>query len=265
MTATGRVASLARAEAVLLRRNRAALGSAVLAPLPVALVLFTNSTNSEVPGQMGAVSVGALLVIGLIVFTLMLGVYYNLVTALVARREEFVLKRLRTGEIEDVEIIVATAAPVVVIAWAQVGFGVAVGFAFLDLEIPVNPVLALVGVVLGTALCALLAAAVAMVTSSVEMAQLTATPLLVLSLTFSGAMIPLETLPERLSGLAQAVPLTPVVDLVRLGLTGTTPAGDVVGLGGSFTAAVRPIVILGVWLTVGGWLVRGRFRWEPRR
>jgi ABC-2 type transport system permease protein len=104
-----------------------------------------------------------------------------------------------------------------------------------------------------------------MVTSSVEMAQLTATPLLILSLTFSGAMIPLETLPEPLSGLARGVPLTPVVDLVRLGLTGTTPAGDVVGLGGSFTAAVGPIVILGVWLTVAGWLVRGRFLWEPRR
>jgi ABC-2 type transport system permease protein len=117
----------------------------------------------------------------------------------------------------------------------------------------------------GYVLALLLAAAVAMVTSSVEMAQLTATPLLILSLTFSGAMIPLETLPEPLSGLARGVPLTPVVDLVRLGLTGTTPAGDVVGLGGSFTAAVGPIVILGVWLTVAGWLVRGRFLWEPRR
>jgi ABC-2 type transport system permease protein len=262
MIATRRVASLARAEAVLLRRNPAALGSALLAPLPLSVLPLANS---EAPGELGAAGVGAILVIGLTVFTLLLGVYYNLVTALVARREDFVLKRLRTGEISDTEIIVATAAPAVAIAWVQVAIGLAVGFVFLDLGIPVNPVLALVGVVLGAALCAVLAAAVTIVTSSVEMAQLTATPLLVVSLTFSGAMIPLEILPEPLFRLAQGLPLTPVVDLVRLGLTGTTPNGDVVGLGGTFTAAVLPIMILGAWLAVGGWLIRGRFRWEPRR
>ncbi len=265
MIVTRRVASLARAEAILLRRNPAALGSALLAPLPFALVPLANSTDSEVPGEMGAVGVGAVLVIGLTVFTLLLGVYYNLVTALVARREDFVLKRLRTGEISDTEIIVATTAPAAAIAWAQVAIGLAIGFVFLDLETPINPVLALVGVVLGTVLCALLAAAVTIVTSSVEMAQLTATPLLVVSLTFSGAMIPLEMLPEPLHRLAQGLPLTPVVDLIRLGLTGTTATGDVVSLGGSFTGAVLPIMILGAWLAVGGWLVRGRFRWEPRR
>lgn len=49
--------------------------------------------------------------------------------------------------------------------------------------------------------------------------------------------------------LAQGLPLTPVVDLVRLGLTGTTATGDVVGLGGgSIIAATLPIVILGAWL-----------------
>jgi ABC-2 type transport system permease protein len=262
MTATRRVTSLARAEAVLLRRNPAALGSALLAPLPLALVPLANS---EAPGEVDAAGVGAILVIGLIVFSLLLGVYYNLVTALVARREDFVLKRLRTGEISDTEIIVATATPAAAIAWVQVVIYVAVGFVFLDLEMPINPVLALAGVVLGTALCAVLAAAVTIVTSSVEMAQLTATPLLVVSLTFSGAMIPLEMLPEPLFRLAQGLPLTPVVDLVRLGLTGTTPTGDVVGLGRSFTAAVLPIMILGAWLAVAGWLVRRRFRWEPRR
>ena len=257
-----RMASLARAETVLLRRNPAALGSALIAPLPVALVTFTNS---EVPGEIGAAGVGAVLVAGLTVFTLMLGVYYNLVTALVARREDFVLKRLRTGEIRDAEIILGTAAPAVAIAWAQVAIAVAVGFAFLDLHMPTNPILALGGVVLGTVLCALLAAAVTIVTSSVEMAQLTATPLLVLSLTFSGAMIPLELLPEPVNRLSQGLPLTPVLDLVRLGLTGTTPSGEVVDLGGSFVAAVLPLVIIAAWLFAGTWILRGRFRWEPRR
>lgn len=262
MSAASRIASLARAETLLLRRNPAALGSALIAPLPLALVPFTNS---EVPGEVGDVGAGAVLVAGLTVFTLMLGVYYNLVTALVARREDFVLKRLRTGEINDAEIIMGTAAPAVAIVWAQVAITVAVGFLFLDLGVPTNPILALGGLILGTVLCGLLAAAVTIMTSSVEMAQLTATPLLVLSLIFSGAMIPLELLPEPVARLAHGLPLTPVMDLLRLGLTGTTPAGDVVGLGGSFGAAVLPALILAAWLAVSAWTVRGRFRWEPRR
>jgi ABC-2 type transport system permease protein len=262
MTAVHRVAALARAEAVLLRRNPAALGGALLAPIPVALVMFTNT---EVPGEMGAAGAGAVLVAGITVFTLLLGVYYNLVAALVARREDFVLKRLRTGELTDTEIIVATTVPAIVIAWGQIVLGVVIGLCFLDLGAPINAGLVLLGVALGTGLCALLAAVVTIVTSSVEMAQLTATPLLVLSFSLNGATIPLETLPEPVQRLAQGLPLTPVVDLVRLGLTGTTPTGDVVTLGGTFAAAVPPILIIGAWLGVAAWAVRGRFRWEPRR
>jgi ABC-2 type transport system permease protein len=90
------------------------------------------------------------------------------------------------------------------------------------------------------------------VTGSVETAQLTATPLLVLSLSFSGALFPLDTLPDRLEPVARALPLSPVVELLRLGLTGTGSWGI-------------PVLILGAWFAAGAWLVRRRFRWEPRR
>jgi len=53
-------------------------------------------------------------------FALLSAVYCNLVTALVARREQLVLKRLRTGESTDPEILTGTAAPAIAIAWAQI-------------------------------------------------------------------------------------------------------------------------------------------------
>src|SRR4051794_14815702 len=253
MITSRRVAALARAEAALLRRNPSGLAGALIGPVLMALIPFTNSSG---PGPLPGA--GALLVTALSAFTLLLGVYYNLVTALVARREEFVLKRLRTGEISDGEIITGTAAPSVVLAWAQIAVGVVIAAVLLDLQLPADPawlLIALLGVAAGTALCVLLAAAVTTLTGTVEMAQLTATPLLVLSLCFSGGVIPLADLPEPLHRIAQVLPLTPVVDLVRFGLTGTQPLGDV----------VLPVLILAGWFAAGGWVVRRWFRWEPRR
>jgi ABC-2 type transport system permease protein len=249
-----RILALARAEAVLLRRNPSGLAGALVGPALLAMMPLVNS----VPGTEGIPGTGALLMIGLITFTLTLSVYYNLVTALVARREEFVLKRLRTGEISDAEIIAGTAAPGVAIAWGQIALGLLIGVLLLDLGWPADPawlLVALLGVVAGTALCVLLAAAVTTLTSTVEMAQLTASPLLILSLVFSGASLPVADLPEPLSRIAQGLPLTPVVDLIRFGLTGTASIQDV----------VLPVLVLGAWFAVGAWIVHRWFRWEPRR
>ena len=256
MITNHRVAALARAEAVLLRRNPSALAGALVGPLSLVLIPLANS---PAPGSEGNPGAGAELLVGLTTFSLILGVYYNLVTALVARRDEFVLKRLRTGEIADAEILLGTAAPGVLIAWGQIGIGVVAGFLLLDLRAPDNPawlLLAGVGLVAGTALCILLAAAVTAVTGTVETAQLTATPLLVLSLTFSGALFPLADLPGVWPWITQCLPLSPVVDLVRLGLTGSPSSGD---------AVPRAVLILGLWFVAGAWSVRRWFRWEPRR
>ncbi len=72
--------------------------------------------------------------IGLCLFALTLGVFATVVATLVARREEFVLKRLRTGQAGDLEILLGTSASAVLIAWAQIGIGLGIGFWFLDLR-----------------------------------------------------------------------------------------------------------------------------------
>jgi hypothetical protein len=100
-----RVAALARAEGVLLRRSRIALLTALA--LPIAMVYTLKA--SGVLGAGGSRGAGAALLTELTVFALLLPVYYNLVTAM-ARREELVLKRLRTGEATDANILAGTAA-----------------------------------------------------------------------------------------------------------------------------------------------------------
>jgi ABC-2 type transport system permease protein len=112
----------------------------------------------------------------------------------------------------------------------------------------------------------LLAAVTAAVTRTVQLAQVTTMPALWLPLVFSGLLFPLAILPGPLRWAAEALPLTPVVELMRLALTGTTAAGGHhLGLAATFSAAVIPVLVLTAWIAAAGWAARRWFRWEPRR
>ena len=125
-----------------------------------------------------------------------------------------------------------------------------------------EPLLALAG---GTAVFVLLAAVSTAVTRTVEMAQVTTLPGVLVSLAFSGLLFPLTSLREPLRSAASVLPLTPVVDLLRLGLTGTAADGHHLGLGATFGAASVPVLVLAAWIAAGTWAARRWFRWEPRR
>jgi len=245
-----RMKSLARAEALLLRRNPIALLNALL--VPVAVVFFLQSVVPEAALQGGDAMVTSLAAISLLIV-----VYYNLVTTLVARREELVLKRLHGGECGDAEVLVGAAMPVVTIAWAQIVIGLVAGLMAFGMDIPASPVLVIVAV--RTAM-----------TRTVELAQVSTMPVLIVSLALSGLMFPLDILPEPVQWAAQLLPLTQVVDLLQLGLTGAIDGGANLGGGlfgswGTFGAALPALVVLASWVTVGvlGW--RRFMRWEPRR
>jgi ABC-2 type transport system permease protein len=253
--------SLAWSEALLLRRNPLAL--LIAAGLPIGAVLVLRSTP-ELTGVAGA-DAGAAIVTAVAAVSLNLFVYYHLVTALVARREDLVLKRLRTGEATDGQILAGTAAPSVAMAWAQIILVSVVSAVVFDLRPPVNLLLVIAAVVLGTLAFVFLAAATTALTRSVELAQVTTTPMLFIPLTLSGLYLPLADLPERLEQLGRVLPLTPVVDLLRLGLSGTAPDGTTVDLAGSFEAAVPALLVLLAWVAVAALATRRWFRWEPRR
>jgi ABC-2 type transport system permease protein len=254
-----RVSALARAELKLLWRNRTALAYAVLTP-PAAF-LFVGAMHAF--GD--AATVAALVVTSVVVLALGMAVYYNLVTALVARREEHVLKRLRTGELSDAEILAGTAVPSLAIAWLQIAVALAVGRTVGDLGTPANGLLVLLAVLLGSVVFPLLAAASTPITRSVEMAQLTTAPALLLPPLLSGLFVPIADLPAGLRQVAEVMPLTPVVDLLRLGLLGTDRDGTSLSLLGTFGAAVPSLAVGAAWVVAGVVATRAWFRWEPRR
>ncbi|MEQ4300278.1 ABC transporter permease [Plantactinospora sp. B6F1] len=254
-----RIGALGRAELVLLLRNKTAATTALLLPLAT-VALFATFLTGE-----GHVSTGALLATSMFGFVLLYVVYYNLVTTYVARREEGVLKRLRTGVVTDAEILVGAAVPALVLTLAQVVLTVVAATVFFDLPVPVNLPLLLVALLAGCVVFVLLAAASSGFTRTVETAQITTMPVLILSMIGSGFTGQVASLPDGIARVFQMLPLTPVLELVRLGWLGTTgaePPSDFVGV---LAQAGRPALVVLLWVAVGVWATRRWFRWDTRR
>ncbi|MEU9198092.1 ABC transporter permease [Streptomyces hundungensis] len=252
-SAADRMKALARAELTLLGRNKSALFTTFV--LPTMLTCSMRPAVRDMDLEHAGLTVGTILLPGALGYVLLFAVYSTLSAVYVVRREELVLKRLRTGELRDLEILAGAALPMVLIGLGQ-SLLLAVGCsALMDVPVPGTVWLAAVGLLLGMGLMGALAAATAALTKSAEAAQVAVLPLMMLSIFGSGMVVPLDVLPDRLASVCELLPLTPVIGLIRDGWTGGAGAGEV----------LRELLVMVVWTLIAVLVVRKRFRWEPRR
>ncbi|MFC7866275.1 ABC transporter permease [Streptomyces murinus] len=252
-TPAGRVMALARAELTLFIRSKGLIATALIVPL--VLPFSVRSMVEHMDLKHTGLTVGLVLLPGAIGFSLLFAVYSSLVGVFVGRREELVLKRLRTGELRDAEILTGSALPAVITGLLQ-AVVLAVGCtALLDVPAPRAPYLAVLGVLLGLALSTFLALLTANATRTTESAQVTSLPLVLVSVMGSGMAIPRELLPHQLAPVCDLLPLSPVITLVRGGWSGELSSHDVLGA----------LATGGAWIALAQFAVRRWFRWEPRR
>ncbi|MFD9686717.1 ABC transporter permease [Kitasatospora sp. NPDC059146] len=262
-TTAGRLLALGRAEATLLLRNRTALFTAVV--LPVVLIGSLRSILKQQAENTPGLDIDSMLVYGSVGMVLAFVVYYNLTAAYVGRRGELVLKRLRTGEARDLEILLGTAVPSLTLGLlmaALIGVGGSLG---LHLAVPVNPLLMLVGLVLTLATMIALAALSSAFTKTVESAGITTLPVMLVMQFGSGLFVPLEVMPSQLADVCRLLPTTPAFQLIRVGWFGTDGSAAPTGFLGSWDAAAPHLVTGTVWLGLAIWGAVRYFRWEPRR
>ncbi|WP_354597389.1 ABC transporter permease [Streptomyces sp. JL1001] len=247
-----RLNALARAELILLIRNRSAIFVALV--LPIVMIFSIRASLEQIDLAGTGLSVAGAALTGGIGIVLVQVVYMNLVTGYVTRREELVLKRLRTGEVTDREILISTALPSVALAVLQSVLLVVAGAIAFDLSAPKRPDLFLLGLLVGFVMMSALAAATSAVTRTVQTSQLTTLPLFFVSLFASGIFVPLDVFPDKLAAVFELLPLTGVMTLVRHGWLGGVEGGDLV------TAVVAALA----WTTFAVFAVRRWFRWDPR-
>lgn len=248
-----RLRALGRAELTLLVRNKAMLFVALATPVLLTVLMRQTTSGMDLEGT--GLSMGTVLIPGSIGYVLVFAVYANLTGIYVTRREELVLKRLRTGEASDSEILTGSALPSLVLALGQCALLLGGGAVLLDLAPPERPELVAAGVLLGLALMVLLAGVSATFTRTTEASQITTFPFMAVSFVGSGVVIPLDVMPDTIGTVCSLLPLSPTMELVRNGWVGTI----------STTDTVKALAILVVWIVLGAVAVRRWFPWEPRR
>lgn len=252
-TPLGRLKALGQAEYTLLIRNRTALFAGLLVPVAMIGAIKTSIGQVDLGGT--GLSTIEVAMVGSIGMVLVMAVYANLASAYTSRREDLVLKRLRTVEAADHEILAGTALPAVALAFVQAAVMIAGGVALLDVRAPRQPLLLLAGLLAGLVLLATLGAVTSAFTRTVESAQLTTMPLFLLSVMGSGLFVPLDIFPDRVAAVCELLPMTGVMTLIRAGWLGGIEGLDVLRAG--LTALV--------WIALALFAVRKWFRWEPRR
>ena len=252
-----RIAGLTRWNAVLLSRNRLALFYAAVMPLlPLGLLLT---------GERGSPSEGAGTLVTVYLVIALFPVYYNVLSQVVSRRDELVLKRMRTGETRDAELLVSIALPGALTALALSAVAVPISAA-LGQSLPINPVLyAALAVLVAVMFCAF-AFWTAAWTKNAEAAQLTSMPIIILS-SLGPLTNSIPDMSDRLRDILSITPGAAISDLMRIGWFGLDgPGADeaTMTIADTWSQAAGPLLVMIAWSCVGIVLARRSMRWEPR-
>lgn len=259
-TPMGRLSSLARAEWLQFIRNRTLLLMMVFpALLGVGMFALMTGTSGELAAAGSAMEIIALT-------TLMFVLYYSVLSMATTRRDEKVLKRLRTGEATDREILASLAVPgflatIVLVAVTSLIIWI------IGAPAPVNVVLIIAAIVLGAVVSWGLALLTSTITQNAEAAQMTSMPVILLAI-LSQASIR-SIFPDEVQRIFEFTPFAAVADLAHLGWTGTNFAGAVsgatpLGFGDTLSEGWQPLLVLLVWALVCGCTGIRYMKWDNR-
>ena len=234
-----RVLALALSETRIVLRNKLVLATALLLPLGLGALIASDGED----GQWGAV------VAMQFVFVMLFCVYATATTSLAARRRQLVLKRLRSGELGDAQILAGLLLPLFVLAAVQSLLLLSTAVAF-GAPLPERPLVLVPAYLFGSAMAGSLALATAAFTASAELAQVTVAPVFLAAI--ASATWALAQSADAATWLMYLTPGGALADLVRQGWDG---GGEV----------LAPIAGLLLWTGIGYEVTKRWFRWEPRR
>jgi ABC-2 type transport system permease protein len=241
----------------------------VLIPLGLGIGLPASQHGK---GEVAGVDGGVYLLPGMMGFVLV-WIVYNVVNSATSRRGKLIYKRLRGTPLPDTAIMTGEALSGSVTSIAQAVVLLVFGLTYLGAPAPANPLLLLVGVVLGAFTFALLAIGVSGLLPTSEVSTWIVTPFLFLMMFASGIVFPLSEMPHFLQVPVQYLPSSSVVEILRTAYLGrdfaTNPATaqlpHQVGFLESFRACVMPLGLLCAWIGVSLGLGKRFFKWDPKR
>lgn len=257
-----RYLALAKAETRQFIRNKTLMVMAIAFPIGVGILMLYMNNAEQIGGQ-AVRSAIAMEVFFLI--TLMFVQFYSVLSMTTTRRDEKVLKRLRTGEAKDVEIIAAIATPGAVISLVLTVVMIAVLVGFTGVT-PLTGMVLVVAMALGIVIATALALITSSVTANAEAAQMTSLPVMVLAMVSQSTMR--IALPEQIQNVIDRTPFALIGDVAFVEWAGGTMRD--VSAGSASAAApvlglLYPLLLLVVWAIALVWVAARYMKWETNR
>ncbi|GAA2211070.1 ABC transporter permease [Nonomuraea monospora] len=223
-------------------RDKSMLFASVITPVGLAVGLPTLMRHVTAQGVANATALAQSSIAILLAIT----AFMNITVALTARRDQLVLKRLRSTRLTDGQLLVGQIAStatqtVVLIVVCAVAVRLSAG-----VPLPSDPSAFAAVTIAGSAVMALLGAAYTAAIPRAELAAAYTMPVFLVAAVSAGAMGPVPV-PSWLRPVLDLLPTTLVVDAVR--------TGDL----------LLPFAALAGWAVAGVLALRLWFRWEPRR
>lgn len=253
--------ALAKAETTQFLRNKTLLSMGLIFPIGIGLL----SQQLAQGGEKQVVAATSMEVFFLI--TLMFVQYYSVLSMATTRRDERVLKRLRTGEARDGEIMLAISTPGVLLSVILTALMITV-LAIQAGEMPNSTLLLFVGLALGLVISTALAFLTSRMTSNAEAAQMTSLPVIVLAMLSQSPL--LAIFPDDARQILEFTPFALIgqlsfIDWAGAPLTELTGGGEIAEGFAVFGAAGVQIAALAVWAIVLSWLSVRFMKWETNR
>ncbi|WP_327086181.1 ABC transporter permease [Nonomuraea sp. NBC_01738] len=227
-------------------RDKGMLAGSVITPVALAVGMPVLMANVRADGATAAADI----FYGTIALLLSITSFMNIAVALTMRRDQLLLKRLRSTRLTDAQILAGEVASTVT---QTVGLlaGCLVAVHFLaGVPYPEHPLLFGLAAVAGSLTVAVLGVAYTAAIPRGELAAAMTVPVFLVCGVSAGAMGPmLELLPSWVGTVLGLLPTSAVVDAMRTG-----------------PDALLPLVVnLLVWGVVGLAAIKLWLRWEPRR
>ncbi len=220
--------------------------------LPIILLVLLGSVygDEEIAGDPAA----PYLVAGMIGFGVVATAYAGLAINTVIRRESGVLKRVRGTPLPPAIYLAAAVGSTIVVIAIETSAQLLIGRFVIDAGWPERPGLLAVAILLGAVAFAALGLATTGLVRSAEGSSAVVNAIYLPMVFISGVFFSVSALPGFLEAIADVLPLTYFLDLVR----GVFIDGE--GLGSQLTA----IGVVALWGLLGLVVALRTFRWAPR-
>lgn len=192
---------------------------------------------------------------GILAMSLMQLGLFGTAAPLVSLREKGVLRRMGATPLSRMSLLVSQVAFRMTLAFLQTAILMGVGMAAFDVQIQLDNLLVIAGVVLfGASMFITLGYFLSTLANTEEALQgIVALPNF-LFMFLSGIFWPVDFMPDWIRPLVDLIPLTYLGDLLR----------KVMIEAGSYFSAERSLLVLGIWLAVTTVLALRFFKWEPQ-